>query len=171
METRMAERYFGRLTAPASTRRKVLRVAVGLFLGTWWSTALCSGYRAIWQVSQVEVSASDAVLRPGSTVRARIATSGRTYARLDVALVQGGRSETLASRYVPASRHSKTDPRGQRASLIIVLTPRVLSRFRPGPATLRAVGLGSSQFLHVPPPRIRDVPVRIAEARASALPR
>lgn len=161
----MAERYLGRLTAPVSERRKAFRAGVGLFLGLWWGTALCSGYRAIWQVSSVEVSASSAVLRPGSTVRARIVTSGRTHARLDVALVQGGRSETLTSLYVPASRHSKTDPRGQRASLAIVLTPTVLSRFHAGPATLRAVGRGSSQFLHVPPPRIRDVPVQIADSR------
>jgi hypothetical protein len=162
----MTERYFGRLTAPVPARRKVFRLAAGLFLGTWWSTALCSGYRAIWQVHGVEVSASDAALTPGTTVRARIVTSGRTFAHLNVALVQGAHLELLASRLVPASRAAQTDPRSRHASVSIVLTRAVLSRFHAGPARLRAVGLGSSQFLRVPPPEIREIPVQIAQSPA-----
>jgi hypothetical protein len=160
----MARRRFGGLTAPVPRRRKVLRTGVGLFLCTWWGTALCSGYRAIWQVYGVEVSAPGGVLKPGSTVRARIVTSGRTHARLDVALVQGAHAEVLASRYVASNRASRTDPRPHRAALAVVLRPDVLSRFHAGPARLRVIGFGSSQFLHVPPPKVRDVPVRIAQS-------
>jgi hypothetical protein len=158
----MAERYLGRLSAPASSGRKAFRAAAALFLGTWWSVAAVSGYRAIYQVRSLELSATGRVLRPGATVRARIATSGRTHAHLNVALVQGAHRELLVSRFVPGNRDAATDPRSQRAAVAIVLTPQLLARFRPGPATLRAVGLGSSQWLRVPPPTVREIPVRIA---------
>jgi hypothetical protein len=159
----MEERYLGRLTAPASTGRKVFRAAAGLFLGTWWSVAGIAGWRAIFQVRTLEVSASERVLRPGTTVRAHIATSGRTVAHLNVALVQGAHRELLASRFVPSNRDAQSDPRSQHASVAIALTPDLLARFRPGAARLRAVGLGSSQFLRVPPPTVREIAVQVAD--------
>jgi len=160
----MKMRYLRTLTAPALARRKLLRVGVGLFLCTWWGTALCSGYRAIWQVYGVEVSAPGGALRAGSTIRAGIVTSGRSHAHLNVALVQGAHAQVLASRYVASNRASKTDPRAHREALSVVLTSDVLARFHAGPARLRVEGLGSSQFLRVPPPTIREIPVQIAES-------
>lgn len=146
------------------SRRKALRVAIGFFLCTWWGTALCSGYRAIWQVYEVEVSAPGGALRAGSTVGARIVTSGRTHAHLNVALVQGAHTEVLTSQFVPSNREAQTDPRAHRAAVTVVLTRDVLTRFHAGPARLRVVGLGSSQFLRVPPPKVREIPVQIAES-------
>ena len=49
----------------------------------------------------------------------------------------------------------------------MIATAALLERFRPGPATLRATGLGSSQWLRVPPPEVRERYVEIAVRRAA----
>jgi hypothetical protein len=158
----MPERYLGRLTTPVTARRKMMRSAAGLGLAVWCAVAVTSGWRAIFQVRSVELSAAGRELKPGSPVRARIVTSGRAFAHLDVALVQGAHRELLASRLVPHNADPPGDPRPQRASVEVVLAPEVLARFKPGPARLRAVGIGSSQWFRVPPPTVRELPVEIA---------
>lgn len=156
----MAKRCLARLAQRPRTVTP-LRVAVALFLCAWWGTALLSGYRAIYQIRSVELTVGERILRPGTRVQARIATSGRTYARLTLELVQGAHAETLAVRRVPGNRDGATDPRSRRASIVVSLTPELLARYEPGPARLRASGLGSSQWLRVPPPTVREVVVAL----------
>jgi len=63
---------------------------------------------------------------------------------------------------VPANRWSFYDPRPRPAALSATLGAEVLARFAPGPATVRAVGRGTMQFLRVPPPKTREAAVTIA---------
>ena len=42
------------------------------------------------------------------------------------------------------------------------LTPTMLDGFEPGTAMLRATAVGRSQWLRIPPPTVREQPVRIA---------
>ncbi|HET6230584.1 MAG TPA: hypothetical protein VFE05_10990 [Longimicrobiaceae bacterium] len=158
----MPERYLGRLTAPLPGRSQMVRSAAGLGLAVWCAVAVTSGWRAIFQVRSVELSATGRELKPGSAVRARIVTSGRAFAHLEVALVQGAHRELLASRLVPHNADPPGDPRPQHLSLEVVLAPEVLARLQPGPAKLRAVGIGSSQWFRVPPPTVRELRVEIA---------
>jgi hypothetical protein len=156
----MPARYLARLT---ERRRTVtpLRVLVGAFLAAWWGTALLSGYRAVHQIREVGVGATGRVLLPGTRLSGSVATSGRTEGSLTLELVQGAVRETLAVVYLPRNRDAPMDPRSQRGRISVVVTPATIERFRPGAARLRATGLGSAQWLRVPPPTVREVEVEI----------
>ena len=124
--------------------------------------ATISGYRAIVQVYDVRVDAPGHALTPGDTLMLRVATSGRAPIDAEVILEQGEVLDTLAVLLIPDHTNPSYDPRTIRASKLVVLTPAVLERFRPGPATLRAVGNGRSQWLRVPPPVRFARPVVVA---------
>jgi hypothetical protein len=53
------------------------------------------------------------------------------------------------------------DPRPKYGSVVVTLTPAMLSDFEPGTATLRASAVGRPQWLRVPPPTIREQSVSI----------
>jgi hypothetical protein len=163
--------YLAGLTAPVPTRTRILRHAIILFLTAWWGLAAFAGYRAIYQVQHLEVSATERVLRPGIRVTGQIVSSGRTLAALRLVLIQGRHQKILASRRVPANHDAAMDPRSQHAQLSVVLTPELLSGFLAGPAKLRAIGLGSAQWLRVPPPKIQELVVVISGASGVAVER
>ncbi|MET0399553.1 MAG: hypothetical protein ABW277_22370 [Longimicrobiaceae bacterium] len=120
-----------------------------------------SGWRAWVQVRSLELHADSPVLSGGSIVEARVVTSGRTFVDLRLELVQGTHAETLAARQVPKNRDAATDPRSRRDSLVVVLTPDVLGRFRAGPVLVRAVARGRPQWLREPSPTVREVALEI----------
>ena len=80
-------------------------------------------------------------------------------ARLE--LVQGSHVEALRRITVSENKSFFYDPRPQRATIGVTVTPEVLSHFEEGPALLRAVGEGRSQFVRVPPPKISTAAIRI----------
>jgi hypothetical protein len=119
--------------------------------------ALISGYRAIVQVYAMElrVPASD-TLRAGSTVGMHIKTSGRAQATARLMLVQGSREETIGVRHVRGNIDGAYIPFPVRESLFVTVPAEVLARFEPGPATIRATGTGTKQWMRLPPPTVRE---------------
>lgn len=131
------------------------------FLAVCFVVAMLSGHRAYFQVRSLDLVSSGKVLRGGSSVRASVVTSGRTFARVRLELIQGAHAEKLAEQVVPKNEWAAIDPRQQRATLTATLTPELLARFEAGPALLRATALGGSQWLRVPPPEVRDLEVEV----------
>ena len=122
--------------------------------------ATFSGYRAIWQIRRLDLRAN-AVLEPGATVGFEFESWGRTEAHAQLELIQGNVAETLAIRFLPRNHNALHDPRPQRGTASVVLTPAMLARFTPDSATLRATAFGSMQWLRTPPPTIRQQRVRV----------
>ena len=123
--------------------------------------ATFSGYRAIWQIRRLDVRASAEVLQAGATVGFELESWGRTEAHAQLELIQGAVAETLAVRFLPRNHNAVHDPRPQRGTASVVLTPAMLARFTSDSATLRATAYGSMQWFRTPPPRIREQRVRI----------
>ena len=109
----------------------------------------------------LDLISSERVLHSGSSVRASVVTSGRTFVRIRLELIQGAHAEKLAELVVPKNKWASIDPRTQRAALTATLTPELLARFEAGPALLRATALGGSQWLRVPLPEVRDLAVEV----------
>lgn len=157
----MEKRAFaGRFSDPPRPAVLAGRAAVVL-LAAAVAVALLSGWRAWVQVRSLELHAAGPVLRGGSTLRAAVVTSGRTFVDLRVEMLQGAHSETLGVRQVPKNRDAATDPRSQRRTLVVVLTPELLERFQAGPVVVRAVARGRPQWLREPPATVRELVLEI----------
>ena len=135
---------------------RVLRWIIAPFLAVHIALATFSGYRAIWQIHRLELQASGAVLQPGSTVGFELASWGRTEADAQLELIQGAVAETLAVKFLPRNHVASLDPRPQRGTVSVVLTPSTLAQFTSGPAILRVTANGGMQWLRTPPPTIRE---------------
>ena len=140
---------------------RVLRWIVLPVLAVHLVLVTFSGYRAIWQIRRLDLRASGNVLYPGDTVGFVLESWGRTEADAQLELIQGTVSETLATRFLPRNTNASYDPRPQRGSASVVLTPAMLTRFGPGEAILRATGYGSAQWLRTPPPKVREQHVQL----------
>ena len=142
---------------PIALMKKAILVLLALCL----VTALASGYRAYFQVLSLELHLSARILRDGSVVQTTVASSGRTPVAVRVELIQGTHSETLAVQHVPDNSWAAFDPRPQRATQRVVLTPELLTRFRTGPAQVRATATGRPQWTRLPPPSVRESAVEM----------
>jgi hypothetical protein len=80
-----------------------------------------------------------------------------------VELIQSAQTETVAVFRVRDHTNASYDPRTIHAERRVTLTSEQLARFHPGPARLRAIANGRSQWLRVPPPVIREQSVQIGE--------
>jgi len=118
--------------------------------------ATFSGYRAIWQIRRLDLRVSDPMLRAGTSVGFDVASWGRVEAGAVLELIQGQVAETLAVRSLPRNGNASYDPRPQRASAAVVLTPAHLAQFQSGAALVRATATGGMQWLRTPPPTIRE---------------
>jgi hypothetical protein len=127
-----------------------------------------SGYRAIVQIYRLELRVPDRPLVAGASVGARVVTSGRTRATLTLELIQDGHVATLGRQLVTGNWDGAYDPLPKRAALQASITAAQLASLRPGPARLRATALGSSQWLRVPPPTIREIAVLIGPTGPSS---
>lgn len=85
------------------------------------------------------------------------------FVHLVLELIQGARRDTLMTHLIRDYAVPSYDPRTIRYRTTVTLSAEQLGRLSPGPATLRLIGNGSMQWLRTPPPKIRDVYVRIAE--------
>ena len=135
------------------------RFGIGLAC-TFVFVAGIAGYRAIVQIYRVELQSPD-TLRAGSEIQVGITTSGRVTSSATLVLVQGTRIDTLLRRVISDNHigwfiSQSINPFPVRDSMTVLLTPELLSRFDSGPATLRAIGLGASQWMRVPPPTVRE---------------
>ncbi len=115
-----------------------------------------SSYRAWVQIKELTLETQSTVLRPGTTVRSRLVSWARTESDARIALVQGNHIEILGEVYLPRNGEPVFDPRPQRDSVVVTLSPAMLARFDDGPARLRATALGRPQWLRTPPPTVRE---------------
>jgi hypothetical protein len=135
--------------------RITLAVVVG-YLGI----AAISGFRAIVQVYSVNITAPPTIAS-GAPITTTVKSSGRVPVQLTLELTQQGIVDTLGAQLVASNRNSIFDPRPATATLRILATPDALSQFVSGPAQLRSVARGRSQFLRVPPPKISVIGVEV----------
>lgn len=143
----------------------VRRFSIAL-AGTFVFFALIAGYRAIVQIYDIELRAPES-LRGGETVGLSITASGRNGVTATIILVQGTRAETLGVHKVRDNHigwfiSQSINPFPVDDSMSVVVPAAALASFTPRPATLRAIGLGRSQWMRVPPPTIRERTVVIA---------
>jgi hypothetical protein len=139
----------------------LMKRAIMVLLAICLVTAVDSGYRAYVQVRSLEIHLKDSVLRSDSVIQTTVVCSGRTFVDVRLELVQGTHAETLAVQRVPGNDWASIDPRPQRASQNVVITPEVLARFRAGEARVRAIAIGRPQWLRLPPPTVRETTVTI----------
>jgi len=140
-------------------KRVVLAVvAVHLIVGA------VSSYRAWFQVHSVEITTSDKIIHEGSTVQTSVVTYGRTPVDVTLDLIQDGRVVTLDQQRVHPNQFGFYDPRTQSLSFACVLKPEHIVGFYNGPAILRATAIGRHQWMRLPPPFVRELPVLINQA-------
>jgi hypothetical protein len=122
-------------------------------------------YRRIWQVLRIEARATSTVLGPGSAVGYDVITSGEVRNLIRLELVQGAQREILLEERARVNRVSAYDPRVFRYTPSVTITPALVLRFRPGPATLRVTAFGDMKLLRTPAPRVRELQVLLAQTR------
>ena len=133
----------------------IVVVCVHVVLSAW------STYRRIWQVLRIELRVSSTVLEPGETVTYDVVTSGETYNRILLELVQDAHAETIFERRGEVNAVNTYDPRVFDDTGTVTITPELVQRFAPGPATLRLTGFGGPKFFRTPPPRVRVLAVQL----------
>jgi len=137
--------------------RRVLIVAVALNVALFsWSMV-----RRIWQVMRIDFSVTSLTLAPGVTVSTDVITTGEVPNPIRLELVQGSHAETLIERHGGLPTVRSYDPRLFRYTPSVVITPELLARFAPGPATLRLTGVGMQKLLRTPPNRVREIQVTL----------
>jgi hypothetical protein len=153
---------FGRFTE-RTTEPRAMKYArrFGIALaGTFAFFAAISGYRAIVQIYRVDVQAPD-TLRAGSRVALAITTSGRVTSSATLVIEQGDRLDTLhwhsvRNNHIGTFISQSLNPFPVHDSVTVEIGAANLAKLESGPATLRAIGLGGSQWMRVPPPTIRE---------------
>ena len=138
---------------------KLLRRFIAVAAIIHFSLAAASGYRAVVQVYRASVTTDTPALRAGSRISADIVTAGRTYVDVKIELLQGGRRATIATLQVPQNDSFFYDFRPKRAHFDVSLSRAVLDGFKAGPAFVRVVAEGRSQWLRTPPPKTDRVAV------------
>jgi hypothetical protein len=136
--------------------KRVILVIVLLHVPVWIS----SSYRAWVQIYRLDLEAP-ATLRAGTVLRFGLVSSGRTEADARLEIIQGGNRVLLGEIFTHRNRNAAYDPRSQHNDTAVTLTPGILARFQPGPAVLHASAVGRPQWMRVPPPTVRDIPVII----------
>ena len=136
-------------------RRLIVAVAIVHF-----SLAAVSGYRAVVQIYSVSID-TPRVIQAGSQIRGHVSTAGRTYVDVHIDLIQGRLVEQIGFMRVTSNESFFYDPRAKKAVLDTLVPADVLTRFKAGPADLRIVAEGHSQWLHIPPPKVQRVVVEL----------
>jgi hypothetical protein len=136
-------------------RACIVVFGIHMVFATW------SFYRRIYQVLRVDLHTSGTVLGPGTTIAYDVITSGEVQNRIRLELIQGEHAVVLREERARVASISAYDPRLFRYLRSTTVTPELLSRFAPGPATLRLTGFGGQKLLRTPPPRVRELAVQI----------
>jgi len=145
----------------SSKSLRILWWVLAPFVAVHIVLATISGYRAIWQIYRVDLSASSNVLAPGTTITWGYVSSARVPSDAELQLVQGAIKQSLSVAELPANHIPSYDPRSRTASVTVRLTPEQLSKFARGPALLRVTAYGNMQWLRTPPPKVREAVVSI----------
>jgi hypothetical protein len=82
---------------------------------------------------------------------------------VELEVVQGRRLDTLAVQWLREHTEPSLDPRWIRGNYVLHVASEQLQNLSAGPAVLRLIANGKSQWLRVPPPKIVEMPVTIAK--------
>ena len=145
--------------------RWVRWLVIAVVLATYVLPGLFSSYRAWVQIRSLDLIVPREELRYGDTVRVNTVSWARTWVDVDLVLIQGARADTLATHEIPKNHNASIDPRWRRDSIIVVLTPSLLTGYNKGAATIRAHAIGGPQWLRTPPPLVRESRVQLAFGR------
>lgn len=115
-----------------------------------------SGYRAVWQIHRVTLSAPEHLLHAGSRVGFSYVSTARVPSDAELELIQGAHRVSIATVSLPANVNRVYDPRTKRADVRSVITPALLATFNRGPAILRVTAYGNMQWLRTPPPVVNE---------------
>jgi len=149
----------GRISRIPVWEKWLTRITITVVAG-YLGIALISGFRALVQVYSVSITAPRTI-ESGTPITTTVKSSGRVPVRLTLELTQQAIVDTLGAQTVASNRNSIFDPRPTTATLRVLATPDVLNQFKSGPAQLRSIARGRSQFLRVPPPRISVLGVEV----------
>jgi len=138
-------------------QKRILIVIVSLYT----VIALCSGYRAFYQVHSLVLTPANSQLRPGVAIATDLISYGRTSIEVKVELIQGQHAETISVENVPGNYLGFFDQRPIWKSHTASLSAQVLEHYNSGAALLRATATGRPQWTRLPPPVVREVPVLI----------
>src|SRR5687767_3759936 len=131
-----------------------------IIIGAYLVIGLTAGYRAFYQMKSVDLEAPKMV-RAGTSIETNVVTYGRTFVDVRLELIQGQQTEIVFTHRIPNNKWAFMDPRTMRVKMSTELTEEVLTKFQPGPATLRATATGLPQLGHVPSPIVRETIVEI----------
>ena len=137
------------------------RLVIGAVLVLYVIPGLFSSYRAWVQIHSLDLAVAGREIRPGDTIRVNAVSWARTWVYVDLFLIQGTRTDTLATHEIARNRNPSIDPRWRRDSMTVVITPALLAGFAPGPAIIRAKAEGGPQWLRTPPPLVRERSVQL----------
>ena len=149
--------------------RWIRSAVIALVLVMYVIPGLFSSYRAWVQIHSLQLIVPRKDLRVGDTIRVNTVSWARTWVDVDLVLIQGTRSDTLAWHEIPKNHNASIDPRWRRDSMSVVLTQSLLAGFAQGAATIRARAIGGPQWLRTPPPLVRESVVQLTPALRSAL--
>src|SRR5687767_6804412 len=131
-----------------------------IIIGAYLAIGLTAGYRAFYQIKSVDLEAPQ-MLRAETSIETFVVTYGRTFVDVRLELIKGQQTEIVFTHRIPNNKWAFMDPRTMRVKLSTELTEEVLTKFQPGPATLRATVTGLPQLGHVPAPLVREATVEI----------
>lgn len=138
--------------------KRVVLIVVLLYaaVGIW------SVYRSWVQVRGLELKVVSTTLRPGVPSLVQVVTSGRASVDVRLELIQGARSDMLATLRVAPSRNSFYNPAPRQGMMMPSFTAEFLAPFQPGPALVRATATGRKLWGWTPAPVVQELAVTIA---------
>ena len=122
-----------------------------------------SSYRAWVQIKELTLTTTSPTLSPGVVVQSNLVSWARTESNARIEIVQGKKVAMLGEVYLPRNHEPVFDPRPKSGSVVVKLVPAMLAEFDAGPAVLRASAVGRPQWLRVPPPTVRELPITISK--------
>ena len=122
-----------------------------------------SSYRAWVQIKELTLTTTSPTLSPGVVVQSNLVSWARTESDARIEIVQGKKVAMLGEVYLPRNHEPVFDPRPKSGSVVVTLEPAMLAEFDAGPAVLRASAVGRPQWLRVPPPTVRELPITISK--------
>jgi hypothetical protein len=152
-----------RLQPPPEPRlRRFIRWTLVTVLAVHLPIWAASSYAAWFQVYRLELHPPAGPLSPGTPLAADVLSSGRVWVGLRMELIQDGTTHLIATHQVDDNDWAGYDQTPVPDSLRVTLPRALHARLHPGPAMLRVVATGRSQWSRTPPPEVRELVVQVS---------
>lgn len=152
---------FDTLTIRRPRSIEFVKTALKTLVGAYLLIGLTAGYRAYYQIGNLQLHTDEKEIRAGSKIKTNVVSYARVPITVKLELVQGERVAELSAQVVRKNDWAFLDPRPRSATQSLVINADMLASFQPGPARLRATAVGRQQLSHTPPPVVRELIVEI----------